>query len=228
MPQVQFVAVDMPGLQPADNLSLVGGETHFDQQAFLAGVIAAMITPDWRVGAISIADAPEGKASRNGFMNGAIYFCGLCQAYHGPIFDYPLYVEIPSGAGQSEWQTAVDALVSQAVKTVYVFPGIGEPTLLESLAQAGMNIISGGKPPQNLSPHWIASIDNDLTTPILDHLPDLLAGKGSLNLMTPIVIREVNPGLFSPGRQDLAEQIRNGLLSGAIDTGIDPLTGENR
>ena len=227
-PQVQFVAVNMPGIQPSANLSLVGGEPRFDQQGFLAGVIAAMLTPDWRVGVVSIADTPEGKAARNGFMNGAIYFCGLCQAYHGPIFDYPLYVEIPSGAGQADWQAAVDTLLSQAVKTVYVFPGAGEPSVLESLGQAGINIISSGAPPQNLSAQWIASIDVDSTASILEHLPDFLAGKGGLDITLPVVVRDVNPELFSPGRQKLAEEIRDQLLSGMIDTGIDPLTGDNR
>lgn len=227
-PQVQFVAVGIPGLQPAGNLSLVGGTSRYDQQGFLAGVIAAMLTPDWRVGVVSIADTPEGKAARNGFINGAVYFCGLCQAYHGPIFDYPLYAEIPSGAGQADWQAAVDTLLSQAVKTVYVFSGAGEPSMLESLAQAGMNIIGSGAPPQNISAQWVASVDVDPTTSILEHLPDLLAGKGGLDITLPIVVRDVNSELFSPGRQKLAEEIRNQLLSGMIDTGVDPLTGDNR
>jgi len=227
-PQVQFLAAGIPGIQPAANLSLVGGDIRFDQQGFLAGVIAAMLTPDWRVGAISVGDTPDGKAARNGFMNGAVYFCGLCLAYHGPIFDYPLYVEIPSGAGQAEWQAAVDALVRQAVKTVYVFPGAGEQATLEALAQSGINLISSGTPAENLRSQWIASIGMDPVSPILEHLPGLLEGRGGLDVLMPIVIQEVNPDLFSPGRQGLAEKIRNELLNGEIDTGVDPLTGEQR
>lgn len=226
-PQVQFVAVGIQGLQPAANLSTVGGEDRYDQQGFLAGVIAAMLTPDWRVGALSLADTIDGKAARNGFMNGAVYFCGLCQAYHGPIFDYPLYVEIPSGASQAEWQAAVDELISKAVKTVYVFPKAGEPALLEALAGAGINIISSGMPPEGLRSHWVASLDGDTIPLILEQLPNLLGGK-SFAESAPMAMREVNPGLFSSGRQALAEKIKNDLLSGAIDTGVDPLTGELR
>jgi hypothetical protein len=88
-----------------------------------------------------------------------VYFCGLCQAYHGPIFDYPLYVEIPSNASQADWQAAVDALVSQAVKTVYVFPEAGHVDLLRALAQAGIQIIGSGTPPEDIRAHWIASIE---------------------------------------------------------------------
>jgi hypothetical protein len=138
----------------------------------------------------------------------------LCQAYHGPIFDYPLYVEVPSGAGQTDLQAALDSLTSQAVKTVYVFPGIEEPALLESLAQAGINIISSGAVPQNLSPHWVTSIDMDLVSPLLEHLPEFLSGKGGLELIAPIVIHDINPDLFSPGRQKLAQSILEELRLG--------------
>jgi len=227
-PQVQFVTVGMEGTPPMANLSQVGGEVRYDQQGFLAGAIAAMLTPDWRVGAVSTGDTTDGKAARNGFLNGAVYFCGLCQAYHGPIFDYPLYVEIPSNASQADWQAAVDALVSQAVNTVYVFPRAGQDDLLRALAQAGINIISSETPPEDIKAHWIASITTDPVAPILEHLPDLLAGKGGIDMTAPLVIREVNPALFSPGRQSLAEKIREDMLEGVIDTGVDPQTGETR
>ena len=227
-PQVQFVAVGMSGLQPTNNLSLVGGESRFDQQGFIAGVIAAMLTPDWRVGVIGMADTPEGKAARNGFMNGAVYFCGLCLAYHGPIFDYPLYVELPSEAGQADWQVAVDELVRQAVQTVYVYPGIATSANLERVAQAGMKIISSGTPPQGLEGRWIASIDEDPVEPILVHLPDLLAGNGGFQAPMGLILDTVNSDLFSPGRQALAEKILADLLSEWIDTGVDVLSGEHR
>ena len=227
-PQVQFVTVGMEDIPPMANLSQVSGEIRYDQQGFLAGAIAAMLTPDWRVGAVSNGETTDGKAARNGFLNGAVYFCGLCLAYHGPIFDYPLYTEIPSNASQADWQVAVDALVSQAVNTAYVFPGVGQDDLLRALAQAGINIISSGPPPEDIKTHWIASITTDPAAPILEHLPDLLAGEGGIDMTAPLVIREVNPALFSPGRQSLAEKILNDMLGGVIDTGVDPQTGETR
>jgi hypothetical protein len=217
-PQVQFVTLGMGDHPPMANLSLIQGETRYDQQGFLAGAIAAMITPDWRVGVVSTGDTAQGKAARNGFLNGAVYFCGLCLAYHGPIFDYPLYVDIPSNAGQADWQAAVDALVSQAVKTVYVFPGIDQPDLMNALAQAGINIISSGTPPE--------AITTDPAESIQEHLPELLSGEGGIDMTAPLVIQEVNSALFSPGRQGQADKIRIDLLGGKIDTGIDPQTGE--
>lgn len=99
--------------------------------------------------------------------------------------------------------------------------------MLEALAGAGIKIISNGTPSENLRSHWVASLDGEPIPLILRHLPDLLEGKGFAKSM-PVVMREVNPDLFSPGRQALAEKIRNDLLSGAIDTGVDLLTGEVR
>jgi hypothetical protein len=225
-PQVQFVTLGMEDIPPMANLSHIQGETRFDQQGFLAGAIAAMITPDWRVGVVSTSDTAEGKAARNGFLNGAVYFCGLCLAYHGPIFDYPLYVDIPSNAGQSDWQAAVDALVSQAVKTVYVFPGIDQAELMNALAQAGINIIGSGTPPEDIKAQWVASITTDPAEPIQEHLTEFLAGEGGIDMTAPLVIQEVNPALFSPGRQDLADKIRIDLLGRKIGTGVEPQTGE--
>jgi len=228
-PGVQFLAVGIPGLASGPNLSVVGEQgERYDQQGFIAGVIAAMITPDWRVGVISHSDTPAGKAARQGFLNGTVYYCGLCNAYHGPIFDYPQFVELPSTASPAEWQAAADILLSQAVKTIYVFPGIADPGLLDYLASSGISLLGGGSPPEALRLSWVASLQADPLPAILEALPGLLKGEAAGSLPLPVAITEVNPQLFSPGKQALAERIRLDLLQGFIDTGVDPLSGESR
>lgn len=228
-PQTQFMAVGIPGLNPAPNLSLIGSQgERYDQQGFMAGLIAAMITSDWRVGVISISDNAAGKAARQGFLNGAVYFCGLCNPYHGPIYDYPLYVELPSSASEAEWQAAADVLLNRAVKTIYVYPGIPFPGFPEYLAQSGVNLLGGGASPEALHASWVATIEADPLPAILETLPSVLAGQGSQDQPMPIVITKINPDLFSPGRQALAARLQEDLLAGLIDTGIDPLTGDSR
>jgi basic membrane lipoprotein Med (substrate-binding protein (PBP1-ABC) superfamily) len=77
-PDTQFVALDIPDLPPAANLTTIstqGGRP--DQQGFIAGEITAMLSEDWRVGAISLSDTTEGRSARSGFVNGVVYFCGL-------------------------------------------------------------------------------------------------------------------------------------------------------
>jgi basic membrane lipoprotein Med (substrate-binding protein (PBP1-ABC) superfamily) len=227
--QTQFVAVGFTGLQAGENLSVVGTQgMRPDQQGFMAGTIAAMITPDWRVGVLSVADTPAGMAARQGFLNGAVYFCGLCLAYHGPNIDYPLYQELPESASMEQWQAAAQALLDQAVKTIYLAPGMDVPEMRTFLAQSGVKII-GAQPMQpEAASYWVATIQPDPLPAILEVLPQLLSSQGGIELPLAIGFFDANPDLFSPGRQERAAEILAELLAGYIDTGVDPASGEAR
>ncbi len=225
-PQVQFLAVGIPDVQIADNISLIGsGGERLDQQGFLAGYLASVITQDWRVGVISQSDSPAGNAARNGFTNGVIFFCGLCRPAYPPFIQYPIVVDLPAGADP---QAAVDTLVSNAVKTVYVFPGAQSEALLNLLAQAGLQIIASGAPTPQIANQWVAGISMDQMGAVRQVWPRLLAGEGGLNLSTPLALVERNEALFSPGRQRLVDKILTDLLAGFVDSGVDPQTGEMR
>jgi hypothetical protein len=228
-PQVQFLAVGIPGIQAVSNLSVIGSEGERpDQQAFLAGYLAAVITKDWRAGVISRGDIVEGKAARLGFTNGVIFYCGLCRPAYPPFVQYPQYVELTAGASQVEQQAAADILIQNAVKTVYVFPGTGDETLLEYLAQAGVDLIGSGTAPETLRSHWVASIRVDEASAIRQIWPRLMGGEKSIQLNVPLVLADQNPALFSTGRQHLVEKMLADLLAGFIDTGVNLQTGEPR
>lgn len=228
-PETQFLAVGIPGLQPSSNLSLVGPQgPRPDQHGFMAGMIAAVLTDDWRVGVLNVADTPGGKAAKGGFLNGAIFFCGLCRPAFPPFNFYPLYSELPAGASLAEWQAAADALIGGGVKTAYVDPQIGQEELLNYLAQAGVKLILSQPPPQALRQDWAATLRSDPTALILEIMPQLLEGQGGMSLPWPVEIAEANPDLFSPGRQRYVQDVLADLLAGSIDSGVDPLTGESR
>jgi hypothetical protein len=230
-PDTQFLALGIPGLETTPNLTLIGtSNSHFDQQGFIAGVIAAMISPDWRVGAISLSDTLEGRSARSGFMNGAVYFCGLCLPLHSPVYDYPMYIELPSTATTAEWQEAANYMVDHYVQTVYVYPGAGDEAMLSSLASAGVNIISSGDPPQAVSSSWVVSLTTNSLPLIQSQVEGLLNGtiSGGQSLVPPIQFTNINPAVFTPGKQKLAEQILSDLQTGFIDTGVDLVTGELR
>ena len=199
-----------------------------DQQGFIAGVIAALITSDWRVGVLGPGDSAEARAARLGFLNGAVYFCGLCLPYHGPSVDYPLYQELPSGASVQEAQLAVQALSDQAVKTIYLPAGVLTAELVPILAQLKANLIGSGAPPAELAPQWAVTIQSDPLPGILEVLPLLLAGQGGHTRELALLLSDVNPDLLSEGRQARAQEILADLLDGYIDTGVDPLSGESR
>jgi hypothetical protein len=226
-PEVQFLAVSIPGIQAAANLSVIGSEGERpDQQGFLAGYLAAVITKDWRAGVITRGDTVEGKSARLGFTNGVVFYCGLCRPAYPPFVQYPQYVELSEGASQAEQQAAADILIQNAVKTVYVFPEAGDGTLLEYLAQAGVNLIGSGSPPATLRSSWIASIQLDVSSAIRQIWPRLMSGEQGIQMSAPLVLADQNPALFSAGRQQLVEKMLGDLLAGFIDTGVNLQTGE--
>ena len=228
-PDTQFLAIGISGLEPATNLSVVGAQgPRPDQQGFIAGYIAAMLTPDWRVGAITISDSAEGRAARSGFLNGAVFFCGLCNQSYPPFYDYPRYVELPASASSAEWQAAANHMIDYFVETVYVAPGAGDPAMLATLAAAGINLIGSGLPSESIQVNWVLSFSSDPLAQVQAILPEILAGNGGQNLPLPLEITQVNPALLSPGKQALVEQVLADLLAGHIDTGVDLVTGENQ
>jgi hypothetical protein len=222
-PDIQFLGVGIPGLAPAANLSLIGSQgVAPDQQGFLAGYLAAVVTPEWRTAVMSISDTPSGMAARQGFLNGVVFFCGLCRQTYPPFYTYPMYVELPSGASPAEWQAAADVLKDKFIKTVYLAPGAGDETLLTSLAEAGLHLIGSQTPPAAMQSAWIASVGSDYITPLHTIWPDLMKGAGGVDLPAALAVSDINPELLSPGRQRLVEELIQELQSGFIDTGVAP------
>ncbi|MFC2053265.1 hypothetical protein ACFLV7_03060 [Chloroflexota bacterium] len=228
-PQVQFLAIGISDLEAGGNLSIIGtGGDRPDQQGFLAGYLATVVTPDWRVGIISQGDTSSGMAARNGFVNGVVFYCGLCRPVFPPFYQYPSFYDLPGGASQEEQQVAADFLIGQSVKTVYVFPGKTDSFLMEYLAQAGLNLISANTPPTGVQNNWIASVQTDLVSSVREVWPRLVNGESGISMELPLIIANRNAGLFSPGRQRHVEKILSDLMAGYIDTAVDPLTGEAR
>jgi hypothetical protein len=228
-PGTQFVVLDIPDLTPAPNLTTINTQdARPDQQGFIAGEIAAMLSEDWRVGTISLSDTTEGRSARSGFLNGVVYFCGLCRPVHPPFYEYPTYVELPVTATTAEWQEAANYMVDHAVRSVYVYPQAGDEAMLSILAQAGINIISSGDPPAGASSTWAVSLNTEPITFIQEQVAGLLDGSisGGQNLYVPIQFTNINPSIFTPGKQRLAQQTLSDLQAGYIDTGVDLTTGE--
>jgi len=230
-PDTQFLALGIPGVGPAANLSVIGGQGERpDQAAFLAGFVAASITPDWRVGVVVEPGSVSGKATSLGFANGVKYFCGLCRPAYPPFprSGYPLVVEVAPGAAANQWQEQITNLQAWQVQTVFVQPQVAQQALLEDLANAGMKFILTGALPEGLRPHWVASLGSgDLLLEVYSVWEQLVAGKGGQDVSLPLGFSAVNPDFLSPGKQGLAEEMLKDLLMGLIHTGVDPLTGES-
>lgn len=224
-PDTHFVTIGIKDLEPSPNLSTIGAQAEQpEREAFIAGYISAVITPDWRVAVVTEADSDAGKAARLGFTNGVFFFCGLCRPVYPPFppSGYPLFFELPKDAGSADIQAAATFLKSWNVETVYVFPHIASNDLLSTLSETGFNLISSGTPPTELENFWIASIGLDEPTHYVQNLWDKLTNnQKNTDIRLPIVIDNINADLFSPGRQLLVEKMMKDLEAGFIDVGVN-------
>ena len=221
-PETRFLTYDIQGLSPASNLSTVGGEdVRLDQQGFIAGYMAAMITEDWRVGVIGSSNSEQAIAARQAFMTGAAFFCGDCLPSYPPWFEYPLYFELGEGADTIAWRTAADFMIHREVGTVYVVPGSGDASMLRHLASAGVNIISGNPYLPDIESRWVASLRYNMMETFVAFWPELIEKANSHPVSAPLQITDINNELFSVGRQRLVNEMLADLLGGYIDMGLD-------
>jgi len=134
-----------------------------------------------------------------------------------------LYFELGSDADTIAWRTAADFMIHRSVGTVYVVPGAGDDAMLRHLASAGLNIIGGESPLQDIQDHWVASLRFDLMGTFVDFWPEFVAGSDIKAVTLPLQFTDINTDLFSPGKQRLAEEILDDLLGGFIDMGVDTI-----
>jgi hypothetical protein len=224
-PDVQFLAVGIPDLPAASNLSSIGGGgLPVDQQAFLAGYVAGLVAPEWKVGILSQKDTPGGDAAVVAFGNGFTFFCGSCRnpLFPQPAGIYPVVVRIPTDAKPGEYTAYADLLIRNVVKVAYVYPDVATSDLLGYMSQKDMLLIGQSLPSEDVRPAWILSIQPDIISAIKNIFPDLIAGKGGQVVPTPLFLADVNPDLLSEGKLRLVQDVLAGLQNGTIATGVTP------
>jgi len=222
-PQIQFLAVSIPNLVTAPNLSTLGAAGQpADQAAFVAGYAAAMLSQDYRVGIAVQKDDPAGQVAEAAFANGMNYYCGLCQVSFPPFYTYPVHIEIPKDATPDAFAAYGVPFQNYDVNAVYVAPDVANSSFLYSLAGRGLYLISSALPGTDLQPNWIFSIKADLLPALQKMFPDLAAGKGGQTVPEPLTLGDVNSNLLSEGKQRLVQQVLDGLQAGTIGTGVTP------
>jgi hypothetical protein len=222
-PDVQFLAVDIPGVTAGGNVSAIGGgENTFNPAPFLAGYISAMLSEDWRTGLIVEKDAQATPGIEAAFGNGTGFYCGICNPVAPPYYEYPLAVEMPADSSGGEAIAYGDYLVDHQANVVYIAPSVADAGLINDLVSRGVLMIGETPPPQGAGSGWIATIQPDWLSAIAEAWPKLIAGEGSFSQPSPISLTDVNPDLLTPGKQRLAEETLARLANGEIDTGAQP------
>ena len=221
-PEIKFLSIGIQGLEPAPNLTTIGADgNRLDHQGFIAGYMAAMITPDWRVGVIGSSESIDAITARQAFFTGVKFYCGLCLPAYPPFYEYPLYFELGAEADTAAWLTAADYMIHRSVATVYVVPGAGDDAMFRQLSDSGVNIIGEGLILPELREHWVASLSFSLLDSFRGTWQQFVKGGSTQGVTTPLQITDINPELLSPGKQRLIEATMEDMLAGYIDLGLE-------
>lgn len=214
-----FVWIGDSGASEASNsLQLVFPTRASDRQGLLAGYIAALMTHDWRVAAITGSNE---TGIRQNILDGARYMCGLCRPTLPPYANFPLSYQIENLSDPGSVDQLLAELNLLDVRTVVLSPLAGEPRLISSLTQAGIRMI-GMKPPGDARTNaWAATVRYGPELVLPHAWQAALAGGDPGSMTIPLTIADRNPELLSDARLRLAretmEDINRGLLSPAPD-----------
>jgi hypothetical protein len=218
LPQTKLVALNVPGVTSGSNLVSFGGEQASDVQAFMAGYIAAVQSDDWRVGIIYMGDE-AGRTYQNAFLSGAIYFCGFCNPYFPPYYEYPIYYEVPIGSSPEGFQAAADDLIGKGVNTVHLAPGAQTEELFRYLAERNIRFVGTEAPPAGLETNWIASVVTSGEIDLRQVINQVLNGQVEVESNASIQITFTG---LSTARVTHYNEVLQQLVSGVIDPqGVD-------
>lgn len=223
-PQAQFLSINIPDVNPGGNISVLGGNTQpVEKVAFMAGYIGAMITQDYHTGVLVRKDSPDSDKIISAMSAGQQFFCGLCNPFAPPFKDYPIPQAIPEDAKPSEYTAYADILIKRdnQVDTLFLPPGMDTPELLDYLPTVGILMI-GAESPTKKPDGWVLTLQSDYIASLKTAWPDLVAGKGGQAFPAPLSFTDINPDLFSPGKQLIAQKTLDDLLAGFISTSVKP------
>lgn len=241
-PAVYFVGLNMAGPDvPLPNLLTLGGPTtREDQAGFAAGLIAGYVTEVQAVTAIANTGTAAGLKYRNGFLHGVRYSCTRCQIF---------FIDL---ADESATQYAAEQARFAALNTsdvVFAAAGAAGWAGLRAAAEAGVWVIGGGGDAyaEAFENGSAAGADLLVTSVLFDPaaaavselnaaLEAYAAGapltgaqpyamaSGAVVVLPPRVGPEV---LSELDQQDVQTALAL-LADGSLETGVDPVTGNER
>ena len=226
-----FIVIAVPEVGPSRRVAVIGPEgLRMDKMAFLEGYISALITSEWRTGVIGLGSTGEGQAAMKGYINGVRFFCGLCRIKNPPFYDYPVsaYVSSPD---VNSLQSGYELLASQAVETIVLtheFKPEFVKTVISEAMSSSIYWMGPNPPAPNHREFWIATILPYPSEDIADAYRQLRSGKEDVIFPMKFVVRDVRSDVLTEGKLKLVHEVLRDLELGIIDTGIDPLTGQDR
>jgi hypothetical protein len=218
--ETKFIVIGNPDAVPAENLSVIGDPAvEAQQQAFMAGYLAAVISSDYKIGGLFSSGASS--ETMDAFVIGAEFFCGLCKPQYPPYFEYPQTEILAPGSSNDVVQTTVDILASNAIEVLYLQGELVSPELLTYLSTAGIKVVSDS-PPDMSRINWVGTVSPDPASALPGVWEDMLAGSGGVLVPAPIILLDAEAGLVSEGRMKLFDEMSAALEDGLVATEIVP------
>jgi hypothetical protein len=221
-PNVQFLAINIPGVTAGGNVSVLGDNSQSDIAGFIAGYTAAMLTDDHRIGMLMPKDDNDAIRTFNAYVNGMKYYCGICRPLYLYPRAFPQYLEISADENKDYYDSYADILIQQySVRSIYIHAGIYTSDLVNYIGTTGATMI-GTVSPEQRPAGWIMTIQPDTIQAIQRAWSYLISGQGGLTVQSPLGLSDIDPSLLSPGKQRDVEQTLDKLQSGLISTGVGP------
>ncbi len=211
----QFVVVSQGDLQVPGNVSVIRARKEYE--AFTAGFISVLISNDWRAAGLLPSDTGLGGTIDDAFRNGGAYFCGRCLPLLAPYVRFPIPVSLPTGSSLADWQSAANTLGQSVVYTLYVDGQVSSPELQYDLGSSGFILFGGQTPADEVRPRWALTLQTDVVSPLKELWPGLVKGEGGKVVNAGITFADVDPTIFTPGKQQLTEQMLGELTKGYIN-----------
>jgi basic membrane protein A and related proteins len=235
-PKSYFICLHLSETGGAPNLLALGGPAREDQAGFMAGLIAGYVTQARRVAVIGDPQSAVGRKYRNGFLHGVRYTCPKCQVDNLDVLNLNDTANVVDLASRYELY-GVDVFFAAA--------GEAGDAALVKVAKAGAWVIGSGSDIYltQFADGATAGADHVLTSVYLNPALAIISALGSdstgapqtgvvslsaANLAIMLAPYRDKTGVLSQlDQQDIANSLTR-LSQGTLDTGIDPVTGEER
>ncbi|MBL8093162.1 MAG: BMP family ABC transporter substrate-binding protein [Anaerolineales bacterium] len=221
------------GAAPEGGLALDQSQARWDQAGFLLGLAAGWATEARQIGVVSAGSDARTLAYRNGFLSGVRYSCATCLIDQ---FDLPELSDAAIAASQGAQFSTYGSDV------IFVAPAPAAGAMLQALAQNRIVVLADGAdmsaafgPDRNAWPETaLVDVGVDPAIGLAQALRQFAAGT-PLTGVQPMSIETgavaLGPwhdprGLITPLDQRDIDTARGRVASGALDVGVDPVTGQ--
>jgi len=183
--------------------------------AFISGYIAALASTEWRIAGIAVASE---ETQLHGFVNGTVYFCGLCNPIYPPFADYPLSTIFNDDVGAEAVRQIMQDYRSQGIEVLYL-----SPTLANNLdtvvfaRKIGLKLVLNSQEFEGNLEFVIANVRTNWNQPLELVLTSSFSNQAVDNFYSPILISIAQNSILSEGQLNHLDEIIYSLSVGEVD-----------